>query len=131
MLKVTYRKTLELKRNPKNPRMHSDDHVAQIVGSIEEFGFTVPILLDGKSNVIDGHGRLDAALAMGEESVPTIDIGHLTKKQQREYLERLPVHYLYQFCTKSGAEKIRDMCTEILNRKGMTSIEELNSYTYL
>ena len=62
MLKITYRKVSELKQNPKNPRIHSDDHVAQIVGSIQEFGFSVPILVDGKGNVIDGHGRLAALL---------------------------------------------------------------------
>jgi ParB-like chromosome segregation protein Spo0J len=33
----------------RNARTHSDAQVAQIAGSIREFGFTNPILVDGES----------------------------------------------------------------------------------
>jgi ParB-like chromosome segregation protein Spo0J len=45
----------------RNARTHSEDQVAQIAGSIREFGFTNPILLDGDNGIIAGHGRVLAA----------------------------------------------------------------------
>ena len=42
----------------RNPRTHSDAQIAQIAGSIAEFGFTNPILVDSKAGIIAGHGRL-------------------------------------------------------------------------
>ena len=35
-----------MKRYPENPRTHSPEQVAQINGSIGEFGWTTPILVD-------------------------------------------------------------------------------------
>ena len=39
----------------RNARTHSEDQVAQIAGSIREFGFTNPVLLDGDNGIIAGH----------------------------------------------------------------------------
>jgi ParB-like chromosome segregation protein Spo0J len=41
----------------RNARTHSEDQVAQIAGSIREFGFINPVLLDGENGIIAGHGR--------------------------------------------------------------------------
>ncbi|WP_353820895.1 ParB/Srx family N-terminal domain-containing protein, partial [Mesorhizobium sp.] len=49
----------------KNARTHSDAQVAQIAGSIREFGWTNPILVDCDNGVIAGHGRLLAARKLG------------------------------------------------------------------
>jgi hypothetical protein len=38
---------------------------AQIAGSIREFGFTNPILIDGENGIIAGHGRVLAARNSG------------------------------------------------------------------
>src|SRR5690554_1234806 len=40
-----------------NARTHSDEQVAQIAGSIAEFGFNVPCLVDDRGVLIAGHGR--------------------------------------------------------------------------
>ena len=48
-----------------NARTHSPEQVAQIAASIQEFGFTNPILVDGKDEIIAGHGRLAAAKDLG------------------------------------------------------------------
>lgn len=85
-LKVTYRKVKDLKHYKNNPRIHTDDQIAQIVGSINEFGFTSPILLDGKNTILAGHGRVMAAEAMGMDTVPTIDLSGLTAKQKEAYV---------------------------------------------
>ena len=67
----------------RNARTHSDEQVAQIAASIREFGWTNPVLLDGESGILAGHGRVLAArkLAMGE--VPCIVLAHLTEAQRR------------------------------------------------
>jgi ParB-like chromosome segregation protein Spo0J len=67
----------------RNPRTHSDDQIAQIAASIREFGFTNPILIDGKNGIIAGHGRFAAAKELGLDQVPCIDLSHLTEEQKR------------------------------------------------
>ena len=69
----------------RNPRTHSDEQVKQIAKSIETFGWTVPVLIDGENSVIAGHGRLLAAKALGLDTVPTISLDHLTSEQVRAY----------------------------------------------
>jgi ParB-like chromosome segregation protein Spo0J len=67
----------------RNPRTHSEDQIAQIAASIREFGFTNPILIDGKNGIIAGHGRFAAAKELGLDQVPCIDLSHLTEEQRR------------------------------------------------
>lgn len=73
----------ELKVYERNARTHSPDQVRQIAASIEEFGWTNPLLIDGDRNVIAGHGRLLAAELVGLDRVPCIVLGHLSEAQQR------------------------------------------------
>jgi ParB-like chromosome segregation protein Spo0J len=54
----------------KNARTHSDDQVAQIAGSMTEFGFVNPILIGDNGGIIAGHGRLMAARMLGIKQVP-------------------------------------------------------------
>jgi ParB-like chromosome segregation protein Spo0J len=70
----------------RNARTHSDAQVAQIAASIREFGFTNPVLIDGKRGVIAGHGRLLAARKLGMATVPAIELAHLTAAQKRAYI---------------------------------------------
>ncbi len=51
-----------LRPAPRNARTHSDRQVRQIAESLGEFGWMVPILIDGANEIIAGHGRLEAAL---------------------------------------------------------------------
>ena len=67
----------------RNARMHADDQVAQIAGSIAEFGFVNPILVGEDGVIIAGHGRLLAARKLGMTEVPVIRLGHLTEIQRR------------------------------------------------
>lgn len=50
-----------LKPYAKNARTHSEAQVAQIAGSIVEFGFTAPLLVSGDGGILAGHGRMAAA----------------------------------------------------------------------
>jgi ParB-like chromosome segregation protein Spo0J len=67
----------------KNSRLHSKEQVAQIAASIQEFGFTNPILVDEASTIIAGHGRLAAAKSLDLDIVPTIVLRNLTESQRR------------------------------------------------
>ena len=82
-LTVEYRKVEALIPYARNPRTHSDAQVAKIAASIVEFGWTNPILVDGTSGIIAGHGRLAAARKLGLDVVPVIELAHLTAAQKR------------------------------------------------
>lgn len=70
----------------RNSRTHSDEQVAQIAASIKEFGWTNPILIDGESGIIAGHGRLLAARKLGMKEVPVIQLSGMTDTQKRAYI---------------------------------------------
>ena len=70
----------------RNSRTHSDAQVGQIAASIKEFGFLNPIIVDGNSGIIAGHGRVLAMQKLGMADVPVIDASHLTDIQRRAYV---------------------------------------------
>ena len=70
----------------RNARTHSDEQVAQIAASIREFGFINPVVIDGTSGIVAGHGRVLAARKLGMAEVPTIEVAHLTPAQRRAYI---------------------------------------------
>ena len=67
----------------RNARTHSEEQIKQIQASIREFGFVNPVLIDGKFNIIAGHGRILAAKAEGLKEVPCVLVEHLTEAQKR------------------------------------------------
>lgn len=85
-LAVSYVAIGDLIPYARNARTHSDEQVAQIAGSIREFGFTNPILVDGERGIIAGHGRLMAARKLGLAEVPTIELAGLSETQKRAYV---------------------------------------------
>jgi ParB-like chromosome segregation protein Spo0J len=85
-MQIEYRRAVDLTPYENNSRTHSKEQVGQIVESIKEFGFTNPILIDEDGGIIAGHGRLEAATALGMEEVPTITLEGLTEAQKRAYV---------------------------------------------
>lgn len=69
-----------------NARTHSDAQVAQIAGSIKEFGFNNPVLIDEESGIIAGHGRVLAARKLNLNTVPCIKLNHLSPAQRKAYI---------------------------------------------
>src|SRR5690606_2249711 len=65
-----------------NSRTHSDEQIAKIVRSINEFGFTNPLLIDENNVIIAGHGRLAAALECGIDELPCIVLEGLSEAQK-------------------------------------------------
>ncbi len=69
-----------------NARSHSDYQIGLIASSIQQFGFNVPILIDENNNILAGHGRLKAAEKLKLETVPTIQLSHLTEAQRKAFI---------------------------------------------
>ena len=67
----------------RNARTHSDAQVAQIAGSIAEFGFVNPVLVGDDGVIVAGHGRIMAARKLGLDQAPVIVLAHLTPTQRR------------------------------------------------
>lgn len=85
-LTVVMRPITTLTVNPQNPRVHTKKQLRQIAASIRAFGFNVPVLIDGQSQIVAGHGRVLACLELGIRTVPTIQLAHLTAMQAKAFL---------------------------------------------
>jgi DNA modification methylase len=70
----------------RNARTHSDAQVAQIAGSIREWGWTVPVLVDESGMLIAGHGRVLAARKLGLTEIPVMVARGWTDAQKRAYV---------------------------------------------
>jgi DNA modification methylase len=86
MLNIEYRPLAALVPYARNPRTHNDTQIAKIAASIVEYGWTNPILVDGTNGIIAGHGRLAAARKLSLETVPVIELAHLSPAQKRAYV---------------------------------------------
>lgn len=85
-MEIVYKKVNELIPYINNSRTHSEEQVNQIVASINEFGFTNPLLIDEKDNIIAGHGRLLASKKLKMDEVPCIVLSGLTEAQKKAYI---------------------------------------------
>jgi DNA modification methylase len=80
--KIVLRPVGELRAHAGNARLHSAEQIEQIKASMLAFGFTNPLLVDEDGVLIAGHGRLDAAQALGIAKVPVIVLKHLSPAQK-------------------------------------------------
>nr|DAM63201.1 MAG TPA: adenine specific DNA methyltransferase [Caudoviricetes sp.] len=69
-----------------NARTHSQEQVNKLRGSLREFGFINPVIIDNDYNVIAGHGRLMAAKEEGIEEVPCVLVDYLSEAQKKAYI---------------------------------------------
>ncbi len=80
--KILLRPVAVLRPHAGNARVHSAEQLEQIKASMLAFGFTNPLLADEDGVLIAGHGRLEAASALGIEKVPVIVLRHLSAAQK-------------------------------------------------
>jgi ParB-like nuclease domain/DNA methylase len=73
----------QLKKAPRNTRVHPKKQINRIVNSINQFGYTNPALIDDRRNIIGGHARVEAAQRAGLEKIPAIVISGLTEHEKR------------------------------------------------
>lgn len=85
-LKIEYLNKQELKPYVNNAKIHTSEQIEQIKKSIEEFGFNDPIAVWHDNEIIEGHGRLLAAMEMDDVNVvPVIRLDDLTDEERRAY----------------------------------------------
>ena len=84
-LQVEYWPAERIKPHPKNARIHSPEQLDAIRKSIEAVGWTKPIIVDEKGEILAGHRAYQAALQMGETRFPVILRKGLTEAVKRAY----------------------------------------------
>jgi ParB-like chromosome segregation protein Spo0J len=67
----------------KNVKKHDDAQVAKIIESVQQFGWTQPIVIDEANVIIAGHGRRLAATKLSMKQVPVLVLRGLTDEQKR------------------------------------------------
>ena len=85
-LKIEYVPSESLKKYANNAKIHTPEQVEQIKKSIKEFSFNDPIAVWKDNEIIEGHGRIIAALELGIKEVPIIRLDNLTDEQRKAYM---------------------------------------------
>lgn len=85
-MEIIYKGVDELIPYINNTRTHTEEQINQIAGSIQEFGFNNPILIDDNNNVIAGHARLKASKKLGLDQVPCVVLNQMTEAQKKAYV---------------------------------------------
>jgi ParB-like chromosome segregation protein Spo0J len=70
----------------RNARTHSQEQIEQIARSMQEFGWTVPCLIDVDDGLIAGHGSILAAQKLGYEPAPVVIARGWSEAQKRAYV---------------------------------------------
>lgn len=79
----------EVKPNPKNPRIITDDKFKKLVKSVKEFPKMLelrPIVVNEDMVVLGGNMRLKAYKEAGIKEVPVIKAGDLTPEEENEFI---------------------------------------------
>jgi 16S rRNA G966 N2-methylase RsmD len=84
--KIVMRAPDELAPYAKNPRKHTTEQIKAIATSIQRFGFTNPVLIDSRLQIVAGHGRVAAARTLQMARVPTLMLEHLSEAEIRAYI---------------------------------------------
>lgn len=91
-MKIVVRKISDLQPADYNPRELTPKQRAELTASLETFGLVDPILVnqhpERKNIIIGGHQRVKVWQALGNETVPTVEL-NLDLKQERELNVRL------------------------------------------
>jgi DNA modification methylase len=82
-LQIQYRDPKTLKENPHNARTHSHRQLMQLQTAMKRFPFTNPIQVDENGQIIAGHARRAAAIALGRPTVPVIVLSGLSEPARR------------------------------------------------
>jgi DNA modification methylase len=82
-LSIQYVSPDRLRPYAGNARSHSRKQLKLIADSIRRFGFTNPILVTDDFEVVAGHGRLQAAKALGMPHVPVVALNSLSEADKK------------------------------------------------
>jgi DNA modification methylase len=84
-LEIRYIPIRDLIPYARNAKIHDERQIAQIAGSLKEFGFINPVIVDKDRSIVAGHGRVLAAQQLGLAEVPTLCAEHLTPVQVKAF----------------------------------------------
>lgn len=129
---------LPAKYNPKG----RSEQINQLVKSIKEHGIIMPLIVDSKKNLIDGHRRLASAKRLRIDKVPVIQMdSKLSKDKVYEIInstsKKISNHDLiFIFCNGGSipkrAEKLINQLEEIVGSNGLRKLGERGAtYTVL
>lgn len=82
---LTYRTLRDLRSYTRKLRKHPERQLVQLEASIREFGFVLPVLVDGSGEIVAGEARVEAARRLGMAEIPTISLDHLSAAQVNAY----------------------------------------------
>lgn len=94
-----------------NPRKHSERQLVKLAGSIAEFGFVMPVLIDEDGVIIAGEARVAAAKRLGMTEVPVIVAHQWSKAQVCAY--RLADNKLAELATWDAAALVIELAAII------------------
>jgi hypothetical protein len=100
----------ELLANPRNWRTHPPDQRAALTGSLAEVGWVAQVLVNRTTgHVVDGHARLDEAMARSEPTVPVL---YVELSAEEEALVLATLDPIGAMATADTA-KLRDLLADL------------------
>lgn len=75
----------DVKIYPGNAKKHPEEQIDKIMRSIQEFGYTAPILIDEDDILLAGHGRLSACKKLDMQDIEYKRIEGLSEEQKKAY----------------------------------------------
>ena len=81
--KMIYVSLEQLIPYPGNSKVHPEGQLSDLVNSILEFGFTKPLLVNDKYQVLAGNGAFAAAKLAGLSEVPIVMLANLSDRKQK------------------------------------------------
>lgn len=85
-MKVVKKRLSDLKRPPKNVRIHSDKQITEFKRSIEMFGQIRPIVIDEGGTILAGNGLYDALCVMGRTEADCYIAAGLSESQKKKLM---------------------------------------------
>jgi DNA modification methylase len=82
-LRIINKPISDVRASTRHVRKPSPALVQTLIGSIQEFGLSLPFLIDRECRLIAGHALLEAARKLGLEDVPCVVADHLSEDQAR------------------------------------------------
>jgi len=74
-----------LKPHLRKTRVHNERLIGALMGSFNQFGYLIPIVIDEKGVVLAGDARVEAARRLGITHLPCVKVSHLSEDDKRAF----------------------------------------------
>lgn len=108
---IEYKPIASIASYGRKLRKHPEQQIVKLAASIRQFGFALPLLVDGEGGLIVGEARLEAAKRAGLTELPVIVADHWSRAQVKAY--RLADNRLAEDASWNNEELVLEL-TEIL-----------------